>query len=180
MQTLHLAGYHDVFRLEINKLKHLPCFSPGTVYLVEIPINTCADLFIDINKKLKYCSDDDLPTIKKELKAGLLGLGLNDKITANISDLIDTKPKKIIPISTNTPKEPTVYGSKRDKETLILTNEAVINLSEDNVTFLGGGKHAKYKANELEHPQIRLYDFRPEQIPYNPKLQNFLKAKGII
>ncbi len=122
----------------------------------------------------------DLPTIKNKLKRGLQSLGLNKTISANISDLIDTKPKMIIPVSTKTSSEKEVYGSKRDQETLLLTNEAIINMPEDDITFLGGGKHAKYMANELNHQEIRLYDFRPEQSVYNPLLESVLKARSII
>jgi hypothetical protein len=167
--TLYLAGYHDSFKIKLDELREQPCFAPGIIYLIELDVNTTKDLFKSINEELKNSS-----TIKSELESRLHSLGFDHTVSANISDLIDLEPEAIIPCATKTRAEPGFYGSKRDKEILFIVN-ALTSILKKDVTFFGGSKHAKYMANELEHPHKILYDFRDEQSSYNPILKRKLK-----
>lgn len=178
MPTLHLAGYHDAFRIEVNKLSDLPCFSKGNIYLIEVSMEY-SKLFNKVNEELLNCSNKELAYIKSELEAEL-HQGLNHTVSANIADLIDLKPAALIPCDTDLPMEPTVYGSMRDKSILKVINGMVngdydnlagiikpvhelIKASNKDFVFFGGNKHANYMSNELDCAHKVLYDLRPEQ-----------------
>lgn len=145
---LHLAGYHDAFELRLNELKELPCFTPGTYYLVEVPLVK------------------ELPMNNQELATMLEKMKMPETAIKNITSLLNLKPARLHGCATNTPDLGTEYGSQRDKEILQIIQELIKELPHENITFFGGNKHANYIANNIEYPHIILYDLMYNQKEY--------------
>jgi len=169
---LHLIGYHDKFEIKINELLQHDCFHD--IILIEVPVTEFKEYFKYICKKIQESNDIELKLIKSDLEIKLRQNGISRIASANISNLVYLRPKKMIPCALKTKDEPEKYNSQRDQEILTLVRKAIKKFKEGDITFFGGNKHANYIANELTNIDMRLYDFRPEQIQYNLALNQIL------
>lgn len=160
--TLYFVGYHDLFRINLDNLKNLPCFAPGNAYLVEVPLTEAsADIFMEAE-----CRNDLECKLHNKL-------GLNEIVSANIADLWELWDGKswIIPCATKS------SGEIRDIEITVLASTA-LNIIEGNCTFYGGTLHAENMCNKINFQNKILYDFRYEQARHNKELLNIMTAEA--
>ncbi len=165
METvLHLAGYVDWGWMKFDELKSLPCFAPGTTYIIELT-EVDEDLFEG------YKDADDL-------KDRIFSNDISITVAENLSVLADFEPKKIIPLMS--PSSIFLPGKTFEEAVFIKSVEihgllkGILKDLSGNITYLGGNSHANYLANHLEFPHKVLYDFNIFQARYSSLIRGKL------
>lgn len=166
----YLAGYHDFFTFPFEELKEYPCFNEETTFFIELT-EKCRNLIDYINEELT--AKKNLNYLRNEFEAGLHTLGLSHIVSENNANIIMFKPKEIVLCGSEERMDLKNYHNERDTEIKNIIQKELKRI-KGNSTALIGNQHAWYIANELYHPHMVLYDFRPEQSKHSRFLYDLI------